>query len=257
MWPWASWCGVRSSSTEEAGGHLGLILIEELRAQVECGMFLKLRTHGVYHKRTPPSPVPCPEVFTGHCIYVSSHLPPPSTSSFKIIWWFCRSFFQKKCIIFICKIDTKCKIPKRGGVVLRHKEKPLALCVLSCFLADGGATAPAHWAGHLGTHTSPGPSLLTSETTLVFGFRSSLSCCIAFIETTQGPQGTHTWCHGIRGSQPQNGGLLSQPPAVPTKGQAPLCALPGMEDSIIRYKLLCTPSPSPPQPRAQGPFERK
>lgn len=146
--------------------------------------------------------------------------------------------FPKKCIIFIRKIDTKCKIPKRGGVVLRHKEKPLALCVLSCFLADGGATAPAHWAGHLGTHTSPGPSLLTSEMTVVFGFRSSLSCCIAFIETTQGPQGTHTWCHGIRGSQPQNGGLLSQPPAVPTKGQAPLCALPGMEDSIIRYELL-------------------
>lgn len=137
-------------SSEEAGGHLGPVLIEELIAQGECGMFLKLRTRGGYREHTPPSPVPCPEVFTGHCICVSSPLPPPSTLSFKIIWWFCRSFFQKKCIIFIRKIVTKCKIPERGGVILRHKEKPLALCVLSCFLADGGATAPAHQAGHLG-----------------------------------------------------------------------------------------------------------
>lgn len=112
FWPWASWCGVRSSSTEEAEGHLGPVLIEELIAQGECGMFLKLRTRSGYHEHTPPSPVPCPEVFTGHCICVSSPLPPPSTSSFKIIWWFCRSFFQKKCIIFICKIVTKCKIPR-------------------------------------------------------------------------------------------------------------------------------------------------
>ena len=76
-----------------------------------------------------------------------------------------------------------------------------------------------------GTYTSPGPSLLASERTVVFGFHSSLSCCsIAFVETTQGPQGTHTSFHGVRGSQPQNGGLLSQPPAVPTKGTGPsLC----------------------------------
>lgn len=90
-------------STEEAGGHLGLILIEELRAQVECGMFLKLRTHGVYHKRTPPSPVPCPEVFTGHCIYVSSHLPPPSTSSFKIFGGSADPFSKKNALFLYAR----------------------------------------------------------------------------------------------------------------------------------------------------------
>ena len=104
-----------------------------------------------------------------------------------------------------------------------------------------------------GTHNSLGPSLLTSEMTVVFGFCSSLSCCIAFVETTQGPRGTHTWCHGVRGSQPQNGGLLSHPPAIPTKGTGrSLCpAWDGGHDHQIQAPLHIQPQSSPAQsPRA-------
>lgn len=212
-----------------------------------------LRTHGGYCQQTASSPVFCPEVFRGHSIRVTSHLPSASTSSPKIIWWFYRSFFQK---MYYFYTQDRCRMqdpPKSGGVlfcIFKDVKRSPWFFALSCFTADGG-TGPAHQARCLGNQAnSPTshsvPPHFRNKT--AFGFPSSPSCCfIVFVDSTQRIlSGSH-----LASRSPDPRAAFPVTPHIPAEGTG--TALPG-DRGLGRQIQAPLPNPALvlPSPELEG-----